>query len=110
MIIPYIMEHKKMLATPTRSPWYPHKMDGSIHLNTRPLAATPNNNGSDSKVEKNPAIVTSIIFYNLIVDTLGEKKTRTLWLFNIAMENGWKWPIYSWFVMIYLLYKSGGFP
>ena len=21
----------------------------------------------------------------------------TLWLFNIAMENGWKWPIYRWF-------------
>jgi hypothetical protein len=21
----------------------------------------------------------------------------TLWLFNVAMENGWKWPIYRWF-------------
>ena len=24
-------------------------------------------------------------------------EVSTIWLFNIAMENGWKWPIYRWF-------------
>ena len=31
-----------------------------------------------------------------------ESWTITLWSFKIAMKNGWTWPMYRWFIYIYI--------